>query len=985
MASRSQPDNAFATAFPKALVERLETRRLLAVAVDAGVATITGGDTADTVAIARDGTTLVFEVDGNFTRVDADGVTSINIRTGDGDDTVNVESSIDLPIDARLGSGDDVYRGGSGPDIVFAGDGNDTIFGSAGDDQLRGEAGDDALDGGWGRDSLWGHDGDDALDGGHNDDRLFGGDGPDIVRGGEGTDNLLGVGGHDTLIGGTGDAYAEGNDGDDLIRGDDEGGLSSGRLVAMGGDGNDTLRGGERDDDLHGGPGDDELVGGPGDDRLDGSEGNDDLRGETGSDTFVRSTSSGGRQDASGGDRLLTVENPTDVFRLGVETSGRPGAQAVIRGGFLRSLGTTLADAVDAAQSRFSSESTARVVVTFVIDDWPTETEVAFRQTDGGDLVTVVPAIARLRPEVIGRDAHYRIEVRAKGNGTIASQTWVYETLRFELAPPQPVSLPAGSVSRPFFEYVIERADETIDRLENAGAPSEVIEPVRDARESVEETVQIIDDAVVRGEPTPALRPVSSSDAPPRDPIDIELELLEQMDAYLVDLLTSIADDETTLPDDAEQGLANRVREGIRDILQSLPSGPTVFEQIDGFNDMATFVGYGTALGQLLVPGVGAPAAGVTVAVTEVVTTVTSATGFVLITAAEAVDRALGLDSYDATGGASLAIDLAIAGVFKAGEKVWGLWPDEPASVADEWFDALAGFVGLTDADLDVNGKPQAKWFDDLSRWESSVGGGFEGPFPPIPGPRPTPTPTPTPGPGPQRPTSPTPQTPLPEPPPTPTPTPPTPEPGPVPPTGPDGSLFPPFFPTPQPPIDVEDVIATPDDALAVGGLWAGSYDLEYDTVIDLSVYSGPQKLIALSGSGTIAFNLDDASRNAQGFTTVPVSMTGLSGHDTGFFNLSVNGQVASDRFRLETSVLTSSGMTAVLQAVSEDGMQGAILVPVRIQSTVIDEDGVITGESNTIELPVRFSGTINNGTANLFFSGLGDLNATGDVTLTRQ
>lgn len=75
-----------------------------------------------------------------------------NILVGGGDDSVAVDSAIDLPVTVRAGDGDDNVTTGAGNDAIFGGEGNDSLNGGPGDDTLDGGAGDDTLIGGGGND-----------------------------------------------------------------------------------------------------------------------------------------------------------------------------------------------------------------------------------------------------------------------------------------------------------------------------------------------------------------------------------------------------------------------------------------------------------------------------------------------------------------------------------------------------------------------------------------------------------------------------------------------------------------------------------------------------------------------------------------------------------------------------------------------------------------------------------------------------------------
>jgi hypothetical protein len=171
-----------------------------------------------------------------LTDAQAEGLT---IRTGGGNDIVEVAPDVTLRLTVWAGDGDDVVGWHDGTGHARVGGGGDTtIFLGGGDDVALGGAGDDRIYGGEGRDIIEGGDGDDLLVGGDGDDTIYGGRGDDVVHGGRGDDFLAGGSGNDRLHGGPGDDVLSGGTGDDVLRsgrGDD---------VLVGGSGRDLVDGG---------------------------------------------------------------------------------------------------------------------------------------------------------------------------------------------------------------------------------------------------------------------------------------------------------------------------------------------------------------------------------------------------------------------------------------------------------------------------------------------------------------------------------------------------------------------------------------------------------------------------------------------------------------------------------------------------------------------------------------------------------------------
>ena len=221
--------------------ERLEPRRLLAVAMSGTQLFITGTDAGDHVLItmnARESSELRVNVNGEWMTFDRNEVSGIEVNGGSGRDHLIVaESGGNVTIPVTL-------IGGGGPDLL--------IGGSAGDHLM----------GGPGRDRVIGMGGNDLINGGSSRDLLAGGDGADTIIGGRGDDAIEGDGGHDVITGNGGDDHVSGDAGDDLIIG----GADSDEM--FGGFGEDSISGGRGEDDIDGGIGADEITGGGGDDAF---------------------------------------------------------------------------------------------------------------------------------------------------------------------------------------------------------------------------------------------------------------------------------------------------------------------------------------------------------------------------------------------------------------------------------------------------------------------------------------------------------------------------------------------------------------------------------------------------------------------------------------------------------------------------------------------------------------------------------------------
>ncbi|WP_118136708.1 calcium-binding protein [Oceanicella sp. SM1341] len=212
--------------------------------------------------------------------------------------------------------------GGEGNDTLIGGAGADLLYGGSGDDHLEGEVGNDEMYGGNGRDTMeWDNgDGSDLMDGGNGFDTA-------VVEGAEGAGDIFEIAtdganvdfartnlGQFTLdIRNTEKLVVDGLGGDDVI---DASGLAAGsiKLVALGGEGNDTIIGGA---------GDDVLKGGAGNDHLEGEVGNDEMYGGNGRDTMEWDNGDGSDlMDGGNGFDTAVVEGAEgagDIFEIATD------------------------------------------------------------------------------------------------------------------------------------------------------------------------------------------------------------------------------------------------------------------------------------------------------------------------------------------------------------------------------------------------------------------------------------------------------------------------------------------------------------------------------------------------------------------------------------------------------------------------------------------------------------------------------------------
>ena len=273
------------------------------------------GESADDLLQVSEGSKSV-TIGPTFNQVIVDG--------GNGNDTITVNSLLDVPSVAVLvlgGNGNDLISaagallgnvrlqlsGNAGNDTIVGSEDGDTITGDDGNDLLYGGGGDDTVSGGNGNDNLYGQAGDDSLQGDAGDDVLRGNDGNDTLLGNDGFDVLLGQNGDDSLNAGAGDDSLEGNAGNDTLLGD------LGLDTLSGGDGNDTLDGGYNDDSIQGGLGDDKIRGDHGNDTIDGGDGNDTINGGDGNDVITGGVGNDAI-DAGDGDDIVNGAAGNDII-----------------------------------------------------------------------------------------------------------------------------------------------------------------------------------------------------------------------------------------------------------------------------------------------------------------------------------------------------------------------------------------------------------------------------------------------------------------------------------------------------------------------------------------------------------------------------------------------------------------------------------------------------------------------------------------------
>ncbi|WP_168566016.1 dockerin type I domain-containing protein [Crateriforma spongiae] len=250
----------------------------------------------------------VIEVSGFGITETISNVNGIRADAGDGNDSLVVLGSIDVPVEFHGGQGDDELVGGNLADILQGGGGDDLIQGNGGDDEIRGGAGTNTLEGGSGDDSITGGDRDDFIDAGSGDDAVNAGRGNDTILGGSGMDSLDAGDGNDVVYGGDDSDWIKAGSGDDEVYGglgDDAIEADDGDDLVDAGAGADFVHGGRGIDRLKGGLGDDIIFGGFDADFIDGFDGNDILIGGNDATEDIRDDSNDIIRGDAGDDILI--------------------------------------------------------------------------------------------------------------------------------------------------------------------------------------------------------------------------------------------------------------------------------------------------------------------------------------------------------------------------------------------------------------------------------------------------------------------------------------------------------------------------------------------------------------------------------------------------------------------------------------------------------------------------------------------------------
>src|SRR2546421_9316020 len=138
------------------MMQTLEQRRMLSVAVIDGRLCVGGTAHGDHIAVSVDPGEVNVTMNENPRHFGLDEVMRLRIQARGGNDVVTLDRSVRLHSMVDGGAGDDSLTGGFGHDDLVGGAGDDVLVGRGASDDIEGDGGDDDLFGGGGDDNLQG-------------------------------------------------------------------------------------------------------------------------------------------------------------------------------------------------------------------------------------------------------------------------------------------------------------------------------------------------------------------------------------------------------------------------------------------------------------------------------------------------------------------------------------------------------------------------------------------------------------------------------------------------------------------------------------------------------------------------------------------------------------------------------------------------------------------------------------------------------------
>jgi Ca2+-binding RTX toxin-like protein len=306
-----------------AVVEAMEVRRLLSVAVVNGVLTIndSGRIQQRDITISIDSGTGEYAVtdDNAITGVGSTqefptaGIDSYDVLDGFGSTTIQIDASFPNQL------GMSTIQGGNGADSIVASDGgHEVIFGSNAPGYIRvrgpheivqsGPEG-DTIAAGPGLETILGNGGNDSILLGSGSEVANTGSGNSTIVGGTGDASIVGGSGTDLLIGGSGNDTIDAGSGRTIIR------AGSGNQLLIGGSGSDKIRidSPTASDTVQSGTGNNTINANSGPDSIDGSGGgNNVISADSGMDTVLGATGSSGMDTIFSADGDIITAGPRD-------------------------------------------------------------------------------------------------------------------------------------------------------------------------------------------------------------------------------------------------------------------------------------------------------------------------------------------------------------------------------------------------------------------------------------------------------------------------------------------------------------------------------------------------------------------------------------------------------------------------------------------------------------------------------------------------
>jgi Ca2+-binding RTX toxin-like protein len=226
---------------------------------------------------------------GNGFNTTFQNIERFDIRTGAGDDSIDVSASNTQGYFGYIyaGEGNNLVINGAANRTITAGMGNDTIYGGSYDDFINAGSGNNLIASGAGNDSITTYQGNDQIDGGNGDDSINAGTGVDTINGGNGNDSLTIVDSSQSAI-----TINYQNVTNGTITGGDNNGTVFQNIEGLNlttGSGHDTINvsATTQNNSISTGGGNDMIVSGAGNDVIYAGTGNDSIDAGMGIDSLV--------------------------------------------------------------------------------------------------------------------------------------------------------------------------------------------------------------------------------------------------------------------------------------------------------------------------------------------------------------------------------------------------------------------------------------------------------------------------------------------------------------------------------------------------------------------------------------------------------------------------------------------------------------------------------------------------------------------------